>query len=259
MEITENAVSAFEAETGQAPVVPGVDSSTATATAISGKFYTEDDLAKVRSQEKDKLYPVIEQLKEEVSSLRKEKEEKAARKAKEAEEKAAAKAQKEKEDQESELEVRELLKVKEQEWKEQLESERQERQFALAALERERVYADLQGYRMQRIDQERENIIPELVDLINGNTREEIDESIAGLRDRSARILEAVAQQTQSARKEMTGTRATLPPAGPLETNTEQRQLTSQDVASMSMSEYAKYRDRILSETARGKTKGLFG
>jgi hypothetical protein len=63
----------------------------------------------------------------------------------------------------------------------------------------------------------------------------------------------------QNARKEMTGTRATLPPAGPLETNSEQRQFTAQDIASMSMNDYAKYRDKLMSDSARGKSRGLFG
>jgi hypothetical protein len=62
--------------------VSGVDAPTVTeAPASTPKFYTEDDLAKVRSQEKSKLYPEIEQLKNEVASLKKEREEKAARKA----------------------------------------------------------------------------------------------------------------------------------------------------------------------------------
>ena len=95
METAENMATAFEAEAGTAPVVnvSGVDAPTVTSSepVINQKFYTEDDLAKVRSQEKDKLYPEIERLKEEVSSLKKEKEEKAARKAAEAAEKAAKK------------------------------------------------------------------------------------------------------------------------------------------------------------------------
>ena len=65
----EQMASAFEAEANTAPVVnvSGVDAPTVTPgandSAKSSKFYTEDDLAKVRSQEKDKLYPEIERLK----------------------------------------------------------------------------------------------------------------------------------------------------------------------------------------------------
>ena len=69
---------AFEGEAGTAPVVnvSGFDApAVTTTTAVNSKFYTDDDLAKVRSQEKEKLYPQIESLKEELASIKKEKEE----------------------------------------------------------------------------------------------------------------------------------------------------------------------------------------
>ena len=259
METAENMAEAFEAEAGTAPVVnvSGVDAPTVTSSepVSTQKFYTEDDLAKVRSQEKDKLYPEIERLKEEVSSLKKEKEERVARKAA----KEAEKEAKVKEETEAEMDVRQLLKTKEQEWQEQLERERQERERAFALLERERTFADLQAYRQEILEQERENIIPQLVDFVQGNTRDEIQASVERLKERSASILESAQSAMQASRKEMAGTRATLPPAGPLETNTESRQFTAQDIASMSVNEYAKYRDKLMSDSARGKSRGLFG
>lgn len=263
METAENMVTAFEAEAGTAPVVnvSGVDAPTVTSSNISSdstlnqKFYTDEDLAKVRSQEKEKLYPQIESLKEELSTIKKEREEEAARKA----EAEAAEAERLRQLAESELDVRDLLKKKEQEWQEQLERERQERERAFALLEREKTYADLQAYRQQVVEAERENIIPELVDLISGNTQEEIAASVEGLKARSAKILESVQSATQNARREMKGTSVSAPPAGPLETNSEQRPLTPQEIAGMSMNDYAKYRERIMSESARGKSRGLFG
>ena len=263
MSTAENMAAAFEAEASTAPVVnvSGVDAPTVTeeAPAPAQKFYTEEDLAKVRSQEKDKLYPVVDQLKAEVAALKKEKEEKAARKAAEEAEKLAKKAEKEKAKIEEDLGAKDLIKLKEQEWAEQLERERQERERAFALLERERTYADLQSYRQQVLDQERDNIIPELVDLISGNTREELQASVDSLKERSARILESAQAAMQNARKEMRGTSTTLPAAGPLETNSENRQFTAEDIQSMSVQEYAKYRSRLLSPGAQGKTKGLFG
>jgi DNA repair exonuclease SbcCD ATPase subunit len=259
METAENMASAFEGEAGTAPVVnvSGVDAPTVTTTepVSNQKFYTEDDLAKVRSQEKSKLYPEIDSLKEELNSLRKEKEEEAARRAAEAE----AEALRIKEAQESELDAKSYAELKTKELQEQLERERSERERAFALLEREKTYADLQAYRQQVLETEREAIIPELVDLIAGNTREEISASVESLKERSAKILESAQSAMQNARKEMTGTRATLPPAGPLETNSEQRNFTPQEIAAMSQNEYAKYRDRLLSPQARGKTSGLFG
>jgi hypothetical protein len=237
--------------------VSGVDAPTVTTT--SSKFYTDEDLAKVRSQEKDKLYPQIDKLKEEVENLKKEKQEEAARKAADEAAKMAAESAKQQAQLEDELDAKSLIKVKEQEWSEQLERERTERERAFALLERERDFANLQSYKQTKLEQERDNIMPELLDLVSGNTAEEVDASLESLKERSARILESAQSAMQNARKEMTGTRATLPPAGPLETNTEQRNFTAQDIASMSMNEYAKYRDKLMSDTARGKSKGLFG
>jgi DNA repair exonuclease SbcCD ATPase subunit len=252
----ENMATAFEAEAGTAPVVnvSGVDAPTVTTTN-STKFYTDEDLAKVRSQEKDKLYPQIESLKEELNSLRKEKEEEASRKSAEAE----AEATRLKEAQESELDAKSYAELKTKELQEQLERERSERERAFALLEREKTFADLQAYRQQVIETERDNIIPQLVDFIQGNSREEITSSVEQLKERSASILESAQSAMQTARKEMKGTSITTPPAGPLETNMEQRTLTAQEIAAMPMNEYAKYRDRIMSESARGKSRGLFG
>jgi hypothetical protein len=260
MDNAETMATAFEAEAGQAPVVnvSGVDASAVTTTETARgnqKFYTDDDLAKVRSQEKEKLYPQIESLKEELLSIKKEKEEEAALRAAEAE----ASAAKIREEALAELDSKSYADARLSELQEQLERERVERERAFALLEREKTYADLQAYRQQILDQERDSIIPELVDLIQGNTREEVQASVENLKDRSARILESAQSAMQNARKEMKGTSITTPPNGPLETNSEQRNFTPQEIAEMPMNEYSKYRSRLLSSRAQGKTQGLLG
>lgn len=260
METTaEVAAEAFAAEAGVAPTVvdAGADASTVTPPdSASRQFkYSDEDLAKVRSQEKDKLYPQIEKLKSELDELKKAREaelsaKQAEKEAQDAEERSRL---------EADLDVRELLKKKENEWTEQLERERQERERAFALLEREKTFAELQNFRQQRLEEERENIIPELLDLVTGNTQDEINASIDGLKARSTRILESAQQAMQTARKEMTGSRVTAPPTGPLDINSEQRNFTADEIAAMPMNEYAKYRQRLLSPTAQGRSKGLFG
>lgn len=256
---TEVLAQAFEAEANQAPTIvdAGVDAPTVktTKTTDSSKGYTEEDLAKVRSQEKDKLYPQIEKLKSELEEIKQMREA----------ELAAKQAEKEAQDAEerlrleADLDVRELLKKKETEWSEQLERERQERERAFALLEREKTFAEIQNFRQQRLEEEREAIIPELLDLVTGNTQDEINTSIESLKDRSTRILESAQQAMQSARKEMTGSRVTAPPTGPLDINSEQRNFTADEISAMPMNEYAKYRQRLLSPKAQGKGSGLFG
>lgn len=223
--------------------------------ALVDKAYSEEDLKRVREQEKSKLYPQIDSLKEELNLLKKEREERiaeAAARAAEAEAEAKKKA-------ESEMDVRQLLESKEQEWAQKLEAERLERERAFTLLERERQYAELTEYRTRRLEDERDNIMPELVDLISGNTPEEIEQSITGLRERSSRILESAQSAMQNARKEMTGSRVTAPPSGPMDTNMEQNSFTAEQIAAMSVTEYAKYRGKLLGKSAMDRGKGIFG
>jgi hypothetical protein len=214
--------------------------------------YTEVDLQRVREQEKSKLYPQIDSLKEEINLLKKDREAQlaeAAAIAKEKEEAARKLA-------ESEMDVRALLEKKEQEWTSQLEEIRQEGARKDALLERERQYAELTAYRNRRLAEEQDNIMPELVDLISGNNADEIENSITGLRERSSKILESAQQAMQSARRDMKGTSTTLPPT--MENNSGQQQFTADQIAAMSVTEYAKYRDRLF-PGANNQNKGLFG
>ena len=218
-------------------------------------------IQKARAQEKAKLYPKMEQLQEELASLRTEKQE---RDAKDAERKAqralreAELAAEKKRQAESELEVRDLLSIKEQEWKSELEAERREREKAFALLQQEQKYNELKEYRSQRLEAERENIIPELVDLISGNSRDEIEQSIAGLKERSAKIFDSVAQVAQQSRKEMVGTRITSPASGPLDNDSDSRTYSPNDMSNMSMADYAKNRSKLLGNS-KNSGQGLFG
>ena len=230
------------------PVIPNTDK-------------VAEAIQKARAQEKAKLYPQLEKLQEELSFLRQREQE---REAKEAERKAAraardAEAAAEKKKQaESELEVRDLLAQKEQEWQTQLEAERLEREKAFALLDQERKFQELQQYRQQRLEQERDNIVPELIDLISGSSQDEIEASIADLRSRSAKIFESVAQVAQQSRKDMAGTRITVPASGPLDNNSDSRTYSPDDVKNMSLADYAKNRAKLLGNSnTRGQ--GLFG
>jgi hypothetical protein len=219
------------------------------------KSYTEGDLQKVREQEKSKLYPQIDSLKDELNLLKKEREERITE-AQLAKDAAEAEAKKKAE---SEMDVRALLESKEQEWAQKLEVERLERERAFTLLERERQYAELNEFRSRRLSEEQDNIMPELLDLISGNNPEEIEQSITGLRERSSRILESAQSAMQTARKEMKGTSVTTPPSGPMDTNSDQQQFTADQIAAMSVTEYAKYRGKLLGKAASDRGKGIFG
>jgi len=218
----------------------------------TGKTYTDEDLARVRQQEKDKLYPQITELKNELSVLQQERQariqaEQEAREAAEAEARKKA---------EEEMDLRTLLEQKEQEWNQRLEQERQERLAAQTLLDREREFQSLMEYRSRRLAEEQDNIIPELLDLVEGSTQEEIEQSIAGLRERSERILTSAQSAMQAARRDMVGARVTAPTAGPMDTNLEQQSITAEQIAGMSFNEYVKNRSKLLGNNP--SNRGMF-
>ena len=227
-----------------------------------GSVYSADDIAKAREQEKAKLYPQMEKMKEELSSLKKAREEQAAKEAereqRNAEELVRKEAQK-KEEEESELSFKDLLKKKEQEFQSQLEAERLERERAFALLEQERKFQEVMNYRQQRVEQERENIVPELIDLIDGNSADVVEQSIAMLKEKSVRILSSAQQAMQSARQQMAGTRITNPAAGPLDNDSEQKTYSPDSIREMSLADYAKQRAKLLGTAASNRGQGLFG
>jgi hypothetical protein len=228
--------------------------------AVQNQF-TAEDIAKARAQEKSKLYPQIDKMAEELSILRKRDEERAAieaeREAKRKEREAQRNAEKQAKI-EDEMSFKKLLKTKEDEWASKLEAERLERERAFALLEREREFQELSAFRQQRLEQERENIVPELIDLISGNSKDEIENSIVDLKNRSSKIFESVAQVAQQSRKEMVGTRITSPASGPLDNDSEQRSYSPNDINNMSMADYAKNRAKLLGNS-NNRGQGLFG
>ena len=224
--------------------------------------FTAEDLERVRSQEKDKLYPVVEKMKEEIAQLKREREEQAAKEAERLEQRRLRDqetAKKKKAEEEEELSFKDLLKKKEEELQAQIEQERSEREKALALLDRERQYQELMAYRQNRLEQERENIIPELIDLIQGDSVDAIEQSITSLKEKSARIFDSVATASQQTRKEMVGARVTVPASGPLDTNTDSYISTPDDVRNMSMADYAKNRAKLLNSSDKNRGQGLFG
>jgi len=226
------------------------------------QVYTAEDIAKARAQEKDKLYGTLNNLKEELSVLRKERDEAAAKEAERKAQRAAREAElqkKKQEEAEAELGFKELLKKKEEELEAKLAAERAERERAFALLEKEREFTELQAFRQQRLEQERENIIPELIDLIQGNTRDEIEQSILALKEKSSRIFDSVAQASQQTRKEMVGARVTAPSSGPLDNDPAQIMNSPDDLRNMSMADYAKNRAKLLGSTNNNRGQGLFG
>ena len=240
----------IEAVTAAAEVAQSIETS---EPAMPG--FTAEDLAKARAQEKAKLYPQIEKMAEELAAMKKAKEEEDAKRAAKRAEREAKSKQKE----ENELSFKELLAKKEQEFSSQLENERLEREKAIALLEKERQYQELQNYRQRRVEEERDTIVPELIDLIDGDSQDAVEQSIAILKEKSARISDSVKQAMSAAKQNMVGARITAPASGPLDNDSEQQLTTPDSVRDMSMADYAKNRAKLLGSASTNRGQGLFG
>lgn len=234
----------------------------------NSKIFTEDEVEGIRKQEKDKMYKRLEEADTRVKSMEEQMaiisaEREAARQ--EAEARAAKEAEILRERELQELSAKELLLRKEdefnqrinsveQEWQARLSEIESQRQAQEALLDKERQMQALNHYRESRLQAEQEAIIPELIDLVAGNSEDEIEQSIALLRERSSAIIESIQQATQQSQGRLRGAPVTAPPVGPMETQTEYQQLSADDIRNMSMDQYAKMRDRLLNaRSPRGR------
>ena len=245
------------------------EAQTVTGNRPQGRVFTEDEVEHIRKQEKDKLYKKLDdydsrakQLEEQLTVLSQERE----TSRKEAEERAKSEHDAHREREEAELSAKDLLLKKESEWKqhlsdvekhwqEKLDTIEQQRQAQEAILHRERELQQLEQYRQKRTQEEQENIIPELLDMIAGNSVEDIEAAINVLTERSNAIMVSIQQATQSNPGRLRGAPVTAPPVGPMETQQEYQTLTAADLASMPMDQYIKNRERLLaaSRNPRGR------
>ena len=152
--------------------------------APSNVRFTDEDIERARQQEKDKLYPRIEEMSEQLKQLRAEREAEQAERERLAEEAEDLRKAKE----EDEMDLRSLLEKREAEMRNEIQTLNQRYDSDRAVFERERALMEAQQYRQARIEQEQEYILPELRDLIGGDSVEQIDASIEEMKARSEAI-----------------------------------------------------------------------
>jgi predicted nucleic acid-binding Zn-ribbon protein len=231
--------------------------------AQGSRTFTAADIEKARQEEKDKLYgrmskgdERLQALEAELKSLREERE---ARQREEAERQAAEeKAAKERA--EAEMSAKKLLEQRSTEWEERFAEIQREREQERAALAKEAEFNALRAYIQERVNAERNTIAPELVDLVSGNSREEVDASIELLKAKTDQIAQSMQTAQQQARSQMRGVSPTgYTGNGPMDGDAGARQLSVDDIKNMPMSEFAKYRSQLLGSAASNNTdRGLF-
>lgn len=279
---------ALFADDGSTPFAP-----TAGPPADGSQYFTADDIARVRQEEKDKLYGRIESLtqelqgfKEQVGSLTAAEQRRQAQ----AEEEKARLEEEARRREEEELDAKSLIERRQQEWdqrlnemnqtwEQRLEQERKEREAAEAIAAREREYNDLRTYIQEQVEANKDKIVPQLIGWIDGSSREQVDAAVARAIETSEQIANDVQQQflagtTDPAQQQhqqavpVPGVPATpQPPATPGTRVTTgpsndpaafQTQLTPEQIANMPMSEYAKYRQHLVGSASQNN-RGLYG
>ncbi len=232
----------------------------AAAAAPDTRFYSQeqvdDMLNKARTQERDKLYPKLQQTEamqdelKELTKFRKEAEKK------EAERQALVEAERKKAE-EAKLTAEQLIAKREEEMNFRFQQFQQEQELKVAMIEKQSQALQLQSYILRRLSEEQDNIEPELIDFVGGDTEAEVEASIEVVKAKSARIADNVKQATTRQRASMPGVApsAGINAQGPMDTPGD-RQLTAQDIQGMSMSEFAQLRQRI--GMPNGSGRGLF-
>ncbi len=236
--------------------------------ASGEQMFTAAQLEAARKQEKDKLYAQIQGLQEEqrkaseaLAAIQKAKnDELAAVQAAEAQ-----KAEDARKKAEEEMSAKALLEQKlaetTQTWQQKFEQMEAERAQEKALLEKEREYQALVSYRNDAIAAAGDDIAPQFFDFIQGDTKEQIDAGIA----RAKAATESIAQQFQAAQQtqlsQMRGvSTAGYAPVGPMENNPGQQTVSPEQLAGMSMAEYAQFRNKTGVGAAESRSnRGLFG
>ena len=214
--------------------------------------FTAEEIEKARQQEKDKLYGRLEKLQEKVDVFSKahQEQEDADRQA------AVATAEARRQAELEEMSAKEAIKTIEDEltakmnnlsftYEEKLAAVQEELRAKEALLERERQLQALESHKSRLLAEYSDRIVPDLLDLVSGNTAEELEASISTLVAKSDAIMDNIQQTLPPQRLRgvpVTGA-STL---GPAETQTEQQTYTADDISKMSNEEYAKVRDRLL-------------
>jgi|SRR4051812_2687353 hypothetical protein len=179
---------------------------------------------KARTEEKDKLYPQIDGLRDAVKEvqeeLRKEREEKEQTR-KEAEEKAEEERKAKLSTDERQLEILHRLE-------EQLGQERSERVKLMKELDKKDRQNALNAYRERALVAAGDTILPELKELVTGNTEVEIDTAIKNVKARTEEITKRFKESRGEEVKRNLGGRAN-PDTAALEEQDLSEQLTQVD------------------------------
>ena len=237
------------------PPEPPAPAPAADPAPVSGKRRpthdpTWDDVERAREEEKNKLYPRLTKAEEELAAFRAEQveREKAAKKAAKEAEEARLAAEREK------LTAAEQIELMRSEQEKRFAAMQEELEMERTLRQKEREWSDLMQYKAGRLNEVADQLMPDLVEYISGNTREEIDLSIQRAIDKTNQIMGNVQQQLQGIRAAAPGVAPTGAPAtGPGGMDGTGQVLTPDDIRNMTAEEYAASREQLHAAVRRAR------
>ena len=236
---------------------------------VQEQYFTAEQMAAARQQEKDKLYDAQKKLQDQVANFKleldqyKTERETAQQEAEQARQ-AAAEAQRLAE--EERLSVKELLDKRSLELQHQQEEFQQQMMLKQTLMDRDQELFRVKTFAQRRVQEElaQNSIIPDLVEYIDGNTEEEIEFSITKAKEKTASIVAGATRMVspnpsgQPLTPAMPGVSPTgFAPTGPLDNLNGTEQYSVDDIKNMSNAEYAAFRAKVGVDKA-GNNKGLF-
>lgn len=244
-----------------------------TATSTAPQTFTAQDMERARQEEKEKLYGRLTKAEERAAAVEQEmarwkaeadqreaeRQAKLNEKAQRKQAKLAEKAERDRAAAEADMSARQLLAERTREFEERFQSMEARQAAEKAALAKEAEFNRLSAYIQQRINQEAGSIAPQLIDLISGDTQEEVDRSIELMKAKTAEIVQSVANGQAQNRAQLRGTAPTgFTANGPVDSENNSQQLTAEQIAAMPMREFARYRGQLLGAASRSGNRGLF-
>lgn len=285
--VAQNAVQGVAQAFNGPPAVGGYTAGTTTATvnpagyptpnSPAEQIFTKADvealLGKARQEEKDKLYGRIEEQSSTLSELQqyvKQQQDAETERQRQVEEAQKA-AEREKMTAQQLVEAAQNdwkndLAARETAWKQELAAEREAREADKAVFEKERLFNELREYAQSAYESNSQEIAPELVDWITGNSKEEIDAAVDRAKQTTAKFVASLQQEfpgglpvaQQAPPQQMAPTGVSVA-AGPSNMDPmSQQTLTPDTIRNMTMEQYAQNRSRLLGR-AGAPGQGLYG
>lgn len=251
---------------GGAPEDPENDPATDPGQPSNGtsRFYSQEEFdterERVRQEERNKLYPRINKSDERTQAMEAELKELRAFQKKQEKAEADRLAQIEAERKkaaEAKLTAEQLIAKREEDFNARMEQFQRDQEVKIALLEKQNEMVALQAYIQRRVNEEQDNIAPELLDYVGGETPEQVEASIAKVKASTASIVENMKAAGVRQRAAMPGVApsAGTNGVGPMD-QTGNREYTADDIKNMGMGEFAELRRRI--GMATSNNQGLF-